>query len=491
MLPDGNHKIGRNDPCPCGSGRKYKRCCLAQQSASYSLWAQQRNASDELTQDMMRFARHKFGEQIGVAWRDFHLTDLPVPYDPDSHEQQIFMPYFLFHWDPQRPRTGKGAARRGGIIARWYELESTARLSGMDRLFLEQATTQPLSFHEVLWSEAGQRIGLRDILIGTETEVIERSASRSLQTGDIIYGQVWNLKAISILGCMAPICIPPSWKGEVIALRKKLRRKIAKLKRDLIADDLVRHADAIRLTYLTIRDGLNSPPQLANTDGEPLVFHTLRFRIESPETAFEGLAPLALGQSKEELLEGAEFGKGGGLHNVALDWRKKGNAKIPSWDSTILGHIRISGRSLIAEVNSENRAKRLRAEIEKRLGASASHQGTTAQTADEMLAKAPRRATAQAKRDDEFVEVLLRDPAARSQIQEMIQTQVEDWAHQKIPALGGRTPLQAVRDPDGREIVESLLLDWERRADGGAYQAGIRPDFNPLRKLLGLSSSAS
>ena len=21
-------KVGRNDPCPCGSGRKYKRCCL-------------------------------------------------------------------------------------------------------------------------------------------------------------------------------------------------------------------------------------------------------------------------------------------------------------------------------------------------------------------------------------------------------------------------------------------------------------------------------
>lgn len=22
-------KIGRNDPCPCGSGKKYKQCCLA------------------------------------------------------------------------------------------------------------------------------------------------------------------------------------------------------------------------------------------------------------------------------------------------------------------------------------------------------------------------------------------------------------------------------------------------------------------------------
>lgn len=27
-------RIGRNDPCPCGSGRKYKRCCLRQQQAN-------------------------------------------------------------------------------------------------------------------------------------------------------------------------------------------------------------------------------------------------------------------------------------------------------------------------------------------------------------------------------------------------------------------------------------------------------------------------
>ena len=23
------HEIGRNDPCPCGSGKKYKNCCGA------------------------------------------------------------------------------------------------------------------------------------------------------------------------------------------------------------------------------------------------------------------------------------------------------------------------------------------------------------------------------------------------------------------------------------------------------------------------------
>lgn len=27
-----NEKIGRNDPCPCGSGKKYKSCCLLKQT---------------------------------------------------------------------------------------------------------------------------------------------------------------------------------------------------------------------------------------------------------------------------------------------------------------------------------------------------------------------------------------------------------------------------------------------------------------------------
>lgn len=25
----GVHKIGRNDKCPCGSGKKYKKCCIS------------------------------------------------------------------------------------------------------------------------------------------------------------------------------------------------------------------------------------------------------------------------------------------------------------------------------------------------------------------------------------------------------------------------------------------------------------------------------
>jgi hypothetical protein len=464
---------------------------LEQQAASQSFWALQRDASDQLMQDMLSFAEAKFGEQIEVAWEDFNMTGLPVPFDAYPGEQQIFMPYFLFHWDPHRPRSGRGASRRGGVVTRWYELEKAGKLSEIERLLLEQATTQPLSFFEVLCSHAGERIRLRDILVGEETEVVERSASRMLQTGDIIYGQIWDLQKFSILGCMAPIRIPPSRKGEVISLRKKLRKKVTRQNREMTPDDLVRHRDPIRVTYLTIRDALYAPPRLANTDGDPLVFHTLKFRIESPEKALEALAPLTFGQSKEEILEGATFSQDGKLWSIEFDWRKKGNAKIPSWDNTILGNIKIAGRSLIAEVNSENRAKRLRQEVEKRLGASARYQSTRVKTVDEMLARAPKRTSAQAKEDTEFEQALLRDPEAKSQLQQMIQKQTEDWVHQKVPLLGGRTPLQAVRDPDGKEIVEALLLDWERCAGDGVYQGGIRPDFNAVRRLLNLASAAS
>jgi SEC-C motif-containing protein len=136
MALHANEKIGWNDACPCGSGKKYKRCCLEKRDASCGLWARQRNASDELTREMMRFAARKFGDQIGEAWQDFHATDLPLPFDERSHEGQIFMPYFLFHWNPQRRRNGKGAVTKGGIIARWFTLERAGKLSDMECLFL-------------------------------------------------------------------------------------------------------------------------------------------------------------------------------------------------------------------------------------------------------------------------------------------------------------------------------------------------------------------
>jgi hypothetical protein len=32
-------KIGRNQPCPCGSGKKYKKCCMHDKKASNSTFS--------------------------------------------------------------------------------------------------------------------------------------------------------------------------------------------------------------------------------------------------------------------------------------------------------------------------------------------------------------------------------------------------------------------------------------------------------------------
>jgi SEC-C motif/Protein of unknown function (DUF2384) len=491
MSHDTREKVGRNDACPCGSGRKYKHCCLPGYTSSIGhLWARQHEESDRLTQEITKFALRKFGDRIFEAWRDFNLSDIPEPLEAESAERQIFMPYFLFQWAPSARRTA--ALGKEGVVARGYMLEKSTRLTAMERMFLAQATTQPLSFYEVVWSDPGERVRVRDILIGGETEVIEHSGSQNLQPGDLLFAQIWHQPELTVFGSTAPIRIPPDRKIEVIELRRKLKRRIAKQKRDLTPQDLLRYADLIRGTYLYIRDALKRPPRLCNTDGAPLLFHTMTFRIESAESAFEALAPLAVGRSREELLDDAEIAEGGKLRRISFDWIREGNRKFKSWENTILGHINISEGHLVAEVNSENRAKQLRKEIEKRLGSQAVQESTHAQTLEEMRENAPRQESEETKLRDAEMEALLADPEARKHLQAMIQTQIENWVHEKIPALGGRTPVQAVRDPDGREMVEALLLQWERQdAQAAASPNQIRPDIGVLRRLLNLAPRPS
>ncbi len=485
-------KTGRNNPCPCGSGKKYKHCCLQTKPVSIdSIHERESEASDQLTRAMIRYVRDNHEDLTLDAWEDFHLGKVSRRFSWTADEQMIFMPYFLFHWNPEFVGRRKKALPDGGVIAHSFLRANGRRISELQRQILDQAMKQPVSFYQVLASRPGESFDLVNVLTGSQTEVRERMASQQAKPGDLLYGSLWTLPGITVLGCSAPIKIPLSWKAEIIGLRKRLRRRIAKQNRALNTEDLLRYADEIRATYLLIRDSFDTPPRLCNTDGDPLVFHTLTFQVESVESALEALASLAEGRSKEERLDDAEFDEEGKLRSVAFDWLKKANSKISSWDNTILGSIKISEHSLVAEVNSEKRAKRLRAEVEERLGASATHQSTVAQTVDEMLAKSPKREKGRSKIDEDTIDEILCDPEVRKQIQEKVQKRVEAWAYEKMPILGGRTPMQAVRDPDGREIVESLLLDWERRADEGVYQPGIRPDFNAARKLLKLTPTTS
>jgi hypothetical protein len=304
-----------------------------------------------------------------------------------------------------------------------------------------------------------------------------------MRPGDLAYGQIWKLPAVATLGRLGPCLIPPDRKVEIVELRTKLRRKIAKQNRELSVGDLIRYTDEIRTVYLNIRDAMLRPPKLQNTDGEPFVFHTLTFRIGSAQVAFDALASLAWGLTQEDLLEDGEWDADGSLQSVEIDWRVKGNRMHKTWDNTILGHLKISGRTLTVEVNSANRAKRIREEVEKRLGLYATHLRTTSQTPEEAIANREKQGKA-ALRQIEAGEPL--DPEIQREFAAHMQAEIEAWVHTKIPALGGRTPIQAVADPDGREMVEALLLGWERNFEGPVTPGTIRPDIDALRLLLNL-----
>jgi len=49
-------KIGRNDPCPCGSGQKYKRCCLPRDEAVAAAERAAATRAAALARETERFA---------------------------------------------------------------------------------------------------------------------------------------------------------------------------------------------------------------------------------------------------------------------------------------------------------------------------------------------------------------------------------------------------------------------------------------------------
>ena len=77
-------------------------------------------------------------------------------------------------------------------------------------------------------------------------------------------------------------------------------------------------------------------------------------------------------------------------------------------------------------------------------------------------------------------------PEVQAHLKAMFAAHYEDWEKEKLPALGNRTPLEAVQTAGGRERVEALLVDIERRS----ASLPVAPDpatFRRLRERLGLA----
>jgi hypothetical protein len=488
-------KPGRNDLCDCGSGKKYKHCCLANAVSADSLWSQVNTASHGLISSLLKFAVERFAADIEDAWDDFHFGSPDSDYVAGNDVDAIFMPYFLFRWkEPEPDPVGsyRGARWTSGVIASAFLGEKERALTSLQTQLLIFCMKQPITFYEVLESRPGQGMLLREIFTGREYDVRERAASQTTRPGDILYAQMSPLEGITTMAFCAPMPIPPRMMSMIVEQRvvlQSLGRKKRKQKQPRVfsTEDLLDFEEDFRELYLDIGDRLNLPPVLQNTDGDPLEMHTMTFELRlSPADAFELLAPLLAGvREKEAELRHGKYGAAGELRAITFDWYKKGNKKMKSWESTVLGTLRLSAGVLVADVNSRKRAEKLRREIEGRLRLGVSHKETVVLTSDDMMEKARRMPPEHRQIDAEAQAELLKDPAVLAGLRDTVQKRTDGWIHERVPALGGRTPLQAVKDPDLREIVASLLLEFERHA-ATSYPPGASPDFSGIRKRLGI-----
>jgi hypothetical protein len=456
-------KTGRNDSCPCGSGKKYKHCCQKADSMPASnelLWRRLKQLNEGLIGRLLDTAIDTFGkEAIYEAWDEFMLWEEGAPgFDPKSPHVQVFWPWFYHHWlpDPQETAVKPGAPMDLSTTLAYLK-KNGDRLDPLARRYLVACHEAPFSFHDVVSCDPGKSFVLRDIISGEERHVIEHGGSKHAEAGDILFAQVVVLDGLAELEGCAPLLIPPGHKAPILALRKEIVSS-----KQPITSALLREYDLEMFgVYHALIEPLLNPqvPELRNTDGDPLVFHKLVYDIDSPQTAFDALKGLALDATDAELLVGAEHDARGRLRKIEFSWLKRGNKQHKDWNNTILGNIRIDAGTLAVEVNSEKRANKFKTQAKKLLGPNARYRTTVIESPESMLAHGAPAMTQQQRAEQEALES---NPDVQAELAKFLEAHYDNWLNDRIPALGNKTPRQAVKTPEGRELVEALLVQFER-----------------------------
>ena len=486
-------KPGRNDPCPCGSGKKYKHCCLVAANISESapadlVWRRLRALLPDFGLSMFNFVTKVYGRHVlGDAWRDFSGEEV-AEFDPDPVRMQLFMPWFYYFWMPDTSGTKVADNSLSEQTPAEVYLEAHGRrLDPLLRRYVESLRAAPMTFFEVLAAQPGQGMRLRDILTREEYSVSERSASKVVEPGDILFGMLATLDQLNMLEASGGLVISPMEKARIVELRARIAAECTHITREVLREhDL----DLIDLFH-EIEERMRNPkmPELQNTDGEPLAPHKVMFDLMvTPQAAFDALKHLTFDESRDELLSDAVYDSAGKLSQVCIVWRKAGNKMHADWDNTVLGRLFINGARLYAEVNSKERAVAARELIEKHLGGGVRYRVTEIQSMEKMLAEARESGGKPASADAQESARLAERPEVREKIKEMMAAHWERWVDQPIPMLGDRTPMDAVKDADGREIVESILIQAERQGQimKPATDAAV---FRRLRERLGFAKS--
>jgi hypothetical protein len=458
-------KIGRNQKCPCGSGTKYKKCCLKNNNIvpasvleyqrSLKTYNKLSNAYRDLEKHLETFTLEFISKDtIAEALDEFFC----FPDDPDfiteeimERCQDLYRPWLLYNWNCL-PDTKIDAENREEYlcIANAFLTDNMHNIDKTHKALINSMSYVPYSFWEVVDVELGKTVTLKNIMTGITLTALEKLASESLLPRHIIFGRVVSVENICMLAGMGRTIVPQEMKAGIIQLRK------------IIADDLSTITDTglidweleLRELYLDIENILYNPPKISNTDGDPLEHHKLVFEITDPDFVFNSLAPLNVADTLENMKQHAKTDAKGRILKADITWTKEGNTKIASYDNTIMGEIKINEKKLTIQVNSAERSEIIRKKVEKKLGSNAKFKVDVIEDMEAVMQKFDENSfqEEQAKHDE-----LMKNPEIRKQVEQMHAKHWDSWIDTPLPALGNISPRNAMKSPDDKEALEALL----------------------------------
>ena len=292
---------GRNDPCPCGSGRKYKHCTSRRTATSTSLAPGPRDGreagagGDGVRAGSMGRTVHR--SRMDVLRR---VTRLPLADAPADREfETTFIAWWIIRF-PRRLRQAQdpppGMARAAGRPASILDDHRGGLSEDRDWLILSRRSPGPCPLLSWKRPRRGRSLDLRDVLTGRTCRVLERSASRiarALQPP--ARADHHDRRGVDHAGrgrLGHPAGLPQSHHhlpGGTRAVRRHDGRRGG-----------ARGAPAILVRfYRGIVDELMNPrlPKLVNTDGDPIAPTEVHVELpaRTPREAFDRLSMLAYG----------------------------------------------------------------------------------------------------------------------------------------------------------------------------------------------------
>ena len=170
-------KIGPNELCPCGSGRKFKKCCGDPRAADRYTRDERKAAFTRLTEYIEVFGRDDAERASEVFWGPFASRVDELPPERDELFDDIEQLWLMFDH--------AGAA--GAMVDRFL---AGAELGDGERAFLQALRRSSMRVYEVVAAQPGQSLRLRDAIEGGEVTVNERQASRTIARGDFLAARV-------------------------------------------------------------------------------------------------------------------------------------------------------------------------------------------------------------------------------------------------------------------------------------------------------------